>query len=79
MLLIVHTAAPTIDSSNITHANLTHPHRRSPTPAVPAVVGTAFSITMKDPHGSTNEMKNAMLEPMKDHTTATPLTATAPT
>lgn len=70
--MIVHTAAPTIDTTSIVHANLTDAHHRSND-------GTAFSIIMYDPHGSMNEMKNAMLEPMKDQTTATPLTATAPT
>ncbi len=72
MLFIVHIAAPTIDITSIIHANLTDAHCRSND-------GTAFSIIMYDPHGSMNEMKNAMLDPIKDHTTATPLTATAPT
>jgi hypothetical protein len=80
MLLIVQTTAPTTDSSStVCHANRTHPNRRSPPPAAAVVVvGTEFSIIMNDPHCNMNETKNAMLDPMKDQTTATLLMATGP-
>ena len=57
------------------HAVLIQLSLRSPPSAT---VGTADSTTMKDAHGNTNATKKAMLLPMKLHTTATPLTATAP-
>ncbi len=67
------------DNLTVCHTNCTHLNRQSPPPAAAVVVvGTAFLIIMNNPHGNMNKMKNAMLDPMKDQTTATLLMATGP-
>mmetsp|Transcript_14042 Transcript_14042/g.25397 ORF Transcript_14042/g.25397 Transcript_14042/m.25397 type:complete len:91 (-) Transcript_14042:480-752(-) len=74
VLLTVQTTAPTAERQNIPRASQIQPPFRSPPSSA---VGTADSITTKHPHGNMNAMKNAMLDPAKLHTTATPVTATA--
>ena len=75
VLLTVQMIAPRTENTNIAQASLIHFSWRSPPSTM---VGTALSITMKQPHGNMNAMKNAILEPIKLQTVATPLTATAP-
>lgn len=54
--------APTIEKAKIIHATLIHASCRSPSFLM---VGTSFSIVMKDKHGRMKAITNAMLEPMK--------------